>query len=177
MESSMFSNNGQISEKQMRRTLVLPVFAGCIFVLPHLAAKLFGENMIWGIVCFFALAVIYCTLICRIGKWKEKMLEMYGETDNRSYVKKCVEIVSMLRYTIRLAFYLLLAITILGEAQVPFMREGGGEKISNLFVLLPLLLVAFYGANHVMEKVVRIHEMVFRITFVPFVIMIAFLIY
>ncbi len=174
MESSMFSNNGQISEKQMRRTLVLPVFAGCIFVLPHLAAKLFGENMIWGIVCFFALAVIYCTLICRIGKWKEKMLEMYGETDNRSYVKKCVEIVSMLRYTIRLAFYLLLAITILGEAQVPFMREGGGEKISNLFVLLPLLLVAFYGANHVMEKVVRIHEMVFRITFVPFVIMIAF---
>lgn len=174
MESSMFSNNGQISEKQMRRTLVLPVFAGCIFVLPHLAAKLFGENMIWGIVCFFILAVIYCTLIYRVGKWKEEMLEMYGGGNDQSYVRKCVEILSILRYSIRLAFYLLLAITILGEAQVPFMREGGGEKISNLLVLLPLLLVAFYGANHAMEKVVRIHEMVFWITFVPFVIMIAF---
>ena len=43
MEGSMFSNNGRISEKQMRRTLVLPVFAGCIFVLPHFAAKLFGD--------------------------------------------------------------------------------------------------------------------------------------
>ena len=170
----MFSNNGRISEKQMRRTLVLPVFAGCIFVLPHFAAKRFGDNMIWGIVCFFVLAVIYCTLIYRIGKWKEEMLEMYGERDGRSGIQKCVEMVSMIRYTIRLAFYLLLAIMILGEAQVPFMREGGGEKISNLFVLLPLLLVAFYGANHAMEKVVRIHEMVFWITFVPFVIMIAF---
>lgn len=170
----MFSNNGRISEKQMRRTLVLPVFAGCIFVLPHFAAKLFGDNMIRGIVCFFLLTVIYCTLIYRIGKWKEAMPKMYGGRDDRSGIKKCVEIVSMLRYTVRLAFYLLLAITILEEAQVPFMREGGGEKISNLFVLLPLLLVAFYGANHAMEKVVRIHEMVFWITFVPFVIMIAF---
>lgn len=170
----MFSNNGRISEKQMRRTLVLPVFAGCIFVLPHFAAKLFGDNMIRGIVCFFVLAVIYCTLIYWIGKWKEEMPEMYGGRDDRSGIKRCVEIVSMFRYTVRLAFYLLLAITILGEAQVPFMREGGGEKISNLFVLLPLLLVAFYGANHAMEKVVRIHEMVFWITFVPFVIMIAF---
>ncbi len=164
----MFSNNNQISEKQMRRTLVLPVFVSCIFVLPHIAAQLFDRYMLWGLLAFFVLSAGYCTVIYGIGRMQDKRK---NRTVNN---RKTVSILSMLRYTFRLAFYLLLAITILGEAQVPFMKEGGAGRISNLFVLLPLLLVAFYGANHRVEQVARINEMVFWVTFVPFVIMLAF---
>lgn len=169
----MFSENGWISEKQVRRTLVLPVFASCIFVLPYLAARLFGNNMVWGLGIFLLLAIVYSSVLYGVGRYiVPPDREDSVENDRRG--SKCIAGIQVLRLSIRLAFYILLAVTILGEAQVPFMRKGGAGNISNLLVVLPLLLVAFYGANHSMEKVARIHEMVFWVTFVPFIVMLAF---
>lgn len=169
----MFSENGWISEKQVRRTLVLPVFASCIFVLPYMAARLFGSNMVWGLGIFLLLAIVYSSVLYGVGRYiVPPDREDSVENDRRG--SKCIAGIQVLRLSIRLAFYILLAVTILGEAQVPFMRKGGAGNISNLLVVLPLLLVAFYGANHSMEKVARIHEMVFWVTFVPFIVMLAF---
>ena len=172
MEKVMFSQNGRISEKQVRRTLVLPVFVSSIFILPYMAAVLFGGNIIWGMGIFLVLAVMYSGILYVIGKYTVPSDKEDGTQNFRG--NRWIAGIHVLRYSVRLAFYILLAVTILGEAQVPFMKEGGASRISNLLVVLPLLLVAFYGADHSMEKVARIHEMIFWVTFVPFIVMLAF---
>ena len=55
----MFSQTGRISEKQMRRMLILPVYASLIFVVPCLSAWLFGESIVPGLMVFFVLACVY----------------------------------------------------------------------------------------------------------------------
>ena len=169
----MFSENGWISEKQVRRTLVLPVFVSGIFVLPYMAARLFGNSMVWGLGIFLILAIVYSSVLYGVGRYTVPP-GREDSVENTKQGNKCIAGMHVLRFSIRLAFYILLAVTILGEAQVPFMKEGGAGSISNMLVVLPLLLVAFYGAFHSMEKVVRIHEMVFWVTFVPFIVMLAF---
>ena len=172
MEKVMFSQNGWISEKQVRRTLVLPVFVSSIFILPYMAAVLFGGNIVWGMGIFLVLAVMYSGILYVIGKYTVPSDKEDGTQNFRG--NRWIAGIHVLRYSVRLAFYILLAVTILGEAQVPFMKEGGASRISNLLVVIPLLLVAFYGADHSMEKVARIHEMIFWVTFVPFIVMLAF---
>lgn len=167
----MFSENGQISEKQVRRMLILPLFSGCIFVLPHAAATLFGKDMVWGLMIFLVLSLGYGAILYLV----ENYTDCKGLSEDRGgKCRKWIAVMNMLRLSIRLAFYILLAINILEEGQVPFMREGGAENGFHFFVVLPLLLVAFYGAAHSMEKVARMHEMLFWVTFVPFIVMLLF---
>lgn len=176
----MFSHNGKISEKQLRRMVVLSVFASIIFVLPYLSAKMFGESLIPGLLLFFALSGIYVLYIDSMGIWYEKCR---GKTGKEGFVSVLTEsgligilfaLIQFSRIVIRLAFYILLAIAILGEAQVPFMLKSNEELWSNLLVVLPLLLIGVYGANTKVEKQGRIHEMLFWILFIPFVVMLLF---
>ena len=148
-ENVMFSENGWISEKQVRRTLVLPVFVSGIFVLPYMAARLFGNSMVWGLGIFLILAIVYSSVLYGVGRYTVPP-GREDSVENTKQGNKCIAGMHVLRFSIRLTFYILLAVTILGEAQVPFMKEGGAGSISNMLVVLPLLLVAFYGAFHTM---------------------------
>lgn len=176
----MFSKNGKISEKQLRRMVVLSVFASLIFVLPYLSAKLFGKSLIPGLFLFFALSGIYILYIDGMGKWYEKCRITKGKEGfvsaltESGLVGKLLAVVQFSRIVIRLAFYILLVIAILGEAQVPFMLKSNEELWSNLLVVLPLLLIGVYGANTKIEKQSRIHEMLFWVLFIPFVLMMLF---
>lgn len=184
----MFSNNGKISEKQMRRMLVLPTFASGIFVLPYLSARLFGKSVFPGLLMFFVFACIYVGCIVGIGTRYSKKCEgktgENGELPSRlGFVKtvnsegiagKLLLIIQILRLLVRLAFYIVLAIEILGEGQVPFMPAAETGGVVNLLVVLPLLLVALYGASKRIEQNARLHEMIFWVLFVPFIIMILF---
>ncbi len=240
----MFSYNGKISEKQLRRMLVASTFAGSIFVLPYLSARLFGESVCTGLIVFFVLAVIYTGCIygleavCRKRLQTGKSVEGDGRAeagenaggDGRAKAGKnaaqdgrtkagentaegnkveagfegllygsglwgkSLAVIQTVRVVLRLAFYIILSIKILGEAQVPFMQKGNSDRISNLFVALPLLLVALYGAAQgrkdldwkkkanekepakgtAVEKQGRLHEMIFWVLFVPFIIMLLF---
>ncbi|MCM1497835.1 MAG: GerAB/ArcD/ProY family transporter [Clostridium sp.] len=164
----MFSCNGKISEKQMRRMLVLPAFAGCIFVLPYLSARLFGESVSMGILIFLVFACIYTACIYVIGEKYQKVMNRGGAGG------KVLLLIQLLRYFIRLVFYIVLTIEVLGEAQVPFMRGMNNERLRNVLVVLPLLLVALYGAGKRIEQNARLHEMIFWVMFIPFIIMLLF---
>lgn len=205
----MFSHNGKISEKQMRRMLVLSTFASSIFVLPYLSAKLYGENVCTGLLVFLLFAAIYIGCIYGLGAWYQKRwgenqaimqenLGMAGAFEASGLGGKALALIQLSRVLIRLSFYIVLSIKILGEAQVPFMQEGDSGNIMNLLVVLPLLLVALYGAAQgngagsfgndkkntfsaqnygfgtAVEKQGRLHEMIFWVMFVPFIIMILF---
>ena len=176
----MFSKNGKISEKQLGRMLILSVFASTIFVLPYLSAKMFGESVVVGLLVFLALSGIYVLYIDVLGMWYEKCRAKSGKEGYVSVLTetglpgKLFAVVQFIRIVIRLAFYVLLVIAILGEAQVPFMLKSNEELWSNLLVVLPFLLIGVYGANTKVEKQGRIHEMLFWILFIPFVLMILF---
>lgn len=209
----MFSHNGKISEKQMRRMLVLSVFAGTIFVIPYLSARLFAASVVSGLFLFFLLACIYVTCIYGISRCyensmhfdnegKRKEPENYNETSwglaaeakNGGIAGRLILLLQFLRQLVRLAFYIVLSIAVLGEAQVPFMPGKGAGNFANLLVILPLLLVAVYGANVTgegkkeerkkgenlfrgclgIEKQGRIYEMIFWVLFIPFLLIIIF---
>lgn len=184
----MFSHNGLISEKQMRCMMMLYVFAGSIFVLPHLFARMYGYNILTGIIMFCIMAAVYIGIIFRIGMkcpngaagWYEKVdkdtlcLHETGNLHGKKSYTHLLIVVNLIRYMVRLSFYILLSVAILSEGQVPFIEKENGNTIGNLLVLVPLLLVAFYGADRSLEKQGRINEMIFLAAFIPYVIMIIF---
>lgn len=176
----MFSYNGKISEKQLRRMVVLPVFASVIFVLPFLAARLFDASVVVGLLVFLVFAGLYVLYVYGMGEWFENLR---GNTGKEGYISvltesgligKVLALLQLARLIVRLAFYILLAMAILEEAQVPFMMNVSDEAFTNIFVVLPLLLVGVYGANVKVEKQGRIHEILFWLLFVPFLLMMLF---
>lgn len=169
----MFSCNKRISEKQLRRMIVLSVFASCIFVLPYLSAGLFGKSVCSGLLVFFIMACIYATCIYGIGKKYYPTGFVYA-AQNGGLAGKVLLFIQILRLLLRLVFYIVLSVAVLGEAQVPFMGGGDSDSVGNLLVILPLLLVALYGANRGIEKQGRLHEMIFWVLFIPFIIVILF---
>lgn len=207
----MFSHNGKISEKQMRRMLVLSVFAGTIFVVPYLSARLFVTSVVPGMLIFLLFACIYVVCIYGIGRcyeregrFKQKGKKAESESNDQSswglvaaaknsgISGRLILLLQILRQMVRLAFYIVLSIAILGEAQVPFMPGKGAGNTANLLVVLPLLLIAVYGANVTgektkkeeqvpcfkgclgIEKQGRIYEMIFWVAFIPFTLIILF---
>lgn len=189
----MFSHNGKISEKQMRRMLVLSIFASSIFVIPYLSARLFGSSIVPGLLVFFVFACIYVTCIYGIGAWYAGTGEYRGKKNekgkhhktsghmgyaeilsNGGITGKVLLMLQIFRLLLHLSFYIILAVAILGEAQVPFIQGKEMDNTANLFVVLPLLLVALYGADRGIEKQGRIHEMIFWVLFIPFIIVILF---
>lgn len=193
----MFSQNGRISEKQMRRMLVLPLYASLVFVIPYLSAWLFGESILPGLIVFFVLACMYVGCIYGLSAWLRNTGKNYGmsvcavekrkesvENGSISNPVKGAEtigapgrlliVLQVLRIIVRLAFYICLSIEVLGEGQVPFMPHNAKGNVGSLFVVLPLLLVALYGANKYMEKQGRIYELVFWLLYIPLVLVLLF---
>ena len=192
----MFSHNGQISEKQMRRMLILTTFAGSMFVIPYLSANLFGKSIVPGLFFFLLLGIIYVTYIFETGKYLK-----YKNSDGAEKIEKMDQrhigmdwllgIVQVVRLMIRLIFYIVLSVAILGEGQVPFMQGRKTNQLQNMLVVLPLLLVSIYGAKETriksykreerekvnylgIEKQGRIFELIFWTLFVPFLFMLLF---
>lgn len=187
----MFSNNGKISEKQLKRMLMLTAFAGVIFVLPHLSAVLFGKAYIPGLLIFFLISVLYTACIYGVG-YLNKLYKLENMTleENSSQEKNqkkesrkrkawsgisiLIIVLQIIRQIFHLSFYIVLSIGILGEAQVPFMEGSSTNSYWNLLVVLPLIFISLYGANHNVEKMGRLYEMLFGVLFIPFIIMILF---
>lgn len=176
----MFSWNGKLAEKQIRRMVVMSVFASVILVIPYLSAKMFGKSVVPGLLIFIAFAGIYVLYLYGIGEWYERGRRKSGREGYSSLftdtgiVGITLAVIQFLRMIIRLAFYILLTIAILKEAQVPFMVKTNEEVWSDLFVVLPLLLLGIYGAGNRMEKQGRLHEILFWILWIPFLVMLLF---
>ncbi len=83
-------------------------------------------------------------------------------------------ILNIARGYIRLIFYIILAMAVLSEGQVPFVDKEAGNAAGNLIVLLPLVLVALYGAGKDLEKQGRIAEMIFAAAILPYLVMLLF---
>ena len=155
---------------------MLSVFSGSIFVLPYLFAVMFGKDMVLGVVLYIVMAALYVGAIFLLGRSGDGVSEEVKDYDADKvplYIYGGAGI-QIIRCIIRLMFYIVLAVAILGEGQVPFVERASGNSFNNLMVLLPLLLVAYYGANTDIEKYGRISEMIFWAAFFPYVLMMIF---
>lgn len=174
--SVIFSNNGKISAKQRKRSLMLSIFASIIFILPYLSANLFGESVVVGLLVFLIMAGIYILCLDRLGACcdinnKKGFLTSF---DHIGLPGKLVLCISLTRQIMRLSFYILITIAVLEEGQVPFMLKTKEPLISNLLVVLPLLVIAFYGAKVGVENHGRINELIFWFLFLPFALLLLF---
>lgn len=162
----MFSNNGRISQKQLKCLVTMPVFASGVLVLPHMLAKLYEENLVYGIAAFIAASAIYVGILFFEGSgYKRKRI-------NGSY--RVAAVIDIIRNYIRLIFYILLSMAVLMEGQVPFVESKMGNSPGNMLILLPLVMVALYGAGKGLEAAGRLYEMIRWSLIFPYVIMIAF---
>lgn len=159
----MFSNNGYISEKQMGRMVMLPLYASLIFVLPYLAARQFGDHLICGFALFVGMAFIYGLCLY----WLNRHLKGSEE----EYVNKGVAFVWLVRIWIRLGFFICLIIYMLSVEEGPFFDGGGGDGIMKA---IPFVGVCLYGAMLPIEKQGRLYEMLFWLLFIPFLFVIVF---
>lgn len=162
----MFSDNGKISEKQLTCMVVMPVLSAGLLVLPHMFAAIYGENILNGAAAFFVAGAIYVALLFFSGLgYRRKRI-------NGAY--KLVAVIDIVRNYIRLIFFILLSMAVLMEGQVPFIEKKMGNSPGNMLVLLPLVVVAFYGAYRGLEETGRLHEMLIGALLFPYIIMILF---
>ena len=90
------------------------------------------------------------------------------------YCPRILLVLQIIRQMFNFVFYIVLSIAILGQAEVPFMEGSSTNSYWNLLMVLPLIFVALYGANHNVEKVGRLFEMLFWVIYIPFIVMILF---
>lgn len=163
----MFSQNGKLSEKQLRRMLILPLYASLIFVIPHLSAWLFGASIVPGLLIFFVMSLLYVAFIWRMAQWYE---------NNRFCVEhnRLLLLIQIVRLIVRLAFYIGLTIAVLGEGEVPLAPQNTKQNVGGLLVAVPLLAICVYAALKRREQQGRIYELMFWLLFVPFIFVILF---
>ncbi|MBE5923991.1 MAG: hypothetical protein E7271_05915 [Lachnospiraceae bacterium] len=155
----MFGENGMISEKQISLMLLLPVFAGSILVMPYLYARLFGKDLIAGMLVYVVVGLVYAAILIAINSRVE-----YEKT-------KMTSVINLVRCEIRLIFYILLCSAVIIEGRVPFTIAHEVGNISNLVVLIPLLLVSLYACAHKVERQGRLYEIIFGSVLLPYITM------
>lgn len=182
----MFSSNERISEKQMLKMVASSLFLSGLFFIPYFSVRLFGENIFPGLFIFLIFTGLLFFYFYRVGEYRKK--------ENNPVILK----IQIIRLMIRLVFYILFSIEILEEVQVPFVQPDRDNSWRNILVILPLLLIALYGANISyiryklenrnekkctkgnenskvkyigIEKQGRLREMLFRSLYIPYLIM------
>lgn len=162
----MFSDNGMISERQLRLMVVMPMFAAGVLMLPYLFARLYEEDILFGMAAFIIVAAVYLAILFFEGSGDRK------RKINGSY--KLSAVVDIIRNYIRLILYILLSLGVLLEGQVPFIEKRTGNSFGNMLILLPLILVALYGAFKGLENNARLYEMLMWSLIFPYLIMLIF---
>ncbi|MDO5154494.1 MAG: hypothetical protein Q4D51_00875 [Eubacteriales bacterium] len=163
----MFSQNGKLSEKQLRRMLILPLYASLILVVPHVSAWLFGASIVPGLLAFFVMSLLYVAFIWWVARWYQ---------NNRLCVvqNRLLLLIQIVRLIVRLAFYIGLTIAVLGEGEVPFAPQNTKQNAGGLLVAVPLLAICVYAAWQKREQQGRIYELMFWLLFVPFIFVVLF---
>lgn len=139
-----FSNNGNISENQVVRMLVLDLFAGASLFLPMALPRVSGDGGGFAFLFGVGLTWIYVRLI----------LKRVGTGDGKG-LKKILGIRCFLTYV----FLLGLFIAVLHETFLFTMSRG--------WIILGMLCALIYGASKRLEVRARLAEFLFYFILIP----------
>ncbi len=162
----MFSNNGQISIRQIRRLLIFDLFGVSSLLLPGMLAGTAGTDGIFCIGAGALLALAYLGLLGRVLKQMKGSLSQYLKEVLGGFLRDVV----MLFF---LFFFLLLGAFVLyqltGLVRSWLLPEGSYSLISVL-----ILLLAAYGTIRGLEGRARIYEILFWFLLAPLLLMLLF---
>ena len=161
----MFSENGRISKRQIRRLLIYDLFGINTLLLPVLLAKYVGKDGIFSI--FGAWVLLLCYLVF-LEKLHRRMPCGYMEYLKRSCGTFLSWVFAFLYfvYCILLGAYALYTETSL--IQKCLLREE-----SFWLIAFFLCLVGAYGIYQVMEGRARVYELLFWFLMVPLFLMLS----
>lgn len=154
-------SNGRLSLRQCRRTLFLELFGVSVFLMTGTLVRYSGRDcfqyLVAGIIPVLLLALFY-------GLLSRKQEIPYGEQIKQVYPRLAplLAIIYLLRMLLRGGFLLAIFYQVLKE----FLLEDMGFT----YLMIPFLVVCFYGVSKGREKRHRGIEFLFWFVVVPFIL-------
>lgn len=157
-------DNGQISARQAERSLLLELFASNVFVMTGVLIQGAGSQ------CFRALfAGGIAVLMLGIFYWSitRKTKLSYANQLANAFPKAGWVLAGIycLRYSFRAGFLLAIFYHLLQEFLL--------QETKFTYIVVPILVIAIYGAAKGREKRLRAMELIFWFVFVPFILSMA----
>ena len=160
---SMFSENNQISGRQVFRLLTYDFLGMGTLLLPTMLADTAGRDGIFCILAGILLVFLYLKLL--------KYLLKGMETSYPDFLKqKCGKVCGYVLWGGYFLYFILMA-SYTAYLFSSLMLNGLVENISFYLVLLLILLLAFYGMAGGIEGRARVYEMLFWFLMIPLFLM------
>lgn len=161
----MFSNNGEISNRQTKRLLIFDMLGITTVLLPKVLAKYSGSDGIFALLVGMLLAIVYLHFIEKLDK---KGLDIF------SILKKKKS--GFWEEAVRL-FYLFLFLGLAGYVtylQCSMIQTVLVKDESFYLLAVCVLVLAGYGIRHGLEGRARIYEVLYWFLLIPFLAMLLF---
>jgi len=160
----MFSKNNEISKLQMKRLLILDLFATTVLIVPGLAVKSSGKAGVLSIILGGVISLIYAAYLIRISK-------MYPD-NYFGFMKRCVgkffAWVFMFFYAIKFLISAVYVLTLFTEViRLTFLAE-----MSKYVLAAAMLIVVGYGAVKGIEARGRMGEIMFYFVVLPVLVIV-----
>lgn len=160
----MFSKNNQISKLQMKRLLILDLFATTVLIVPGLAAGTSGKAGIISVILGGIMSLLYAAYIVRIS-------QMYPD-NYFGFMKRCVgkflAWIFMLVYAFKFLISMIYGLALFTEV----IRMAFLSDISKYVLAAAMLIIAGYGAEKGIEARGRTGEIMFYVVILPILIII-----
>lgn len=162
----MFSNNGEISKRQIKRMLLFDLLGITTIMLPGLLADMCGRDGIFAIIAGTLLQIGYLCLVEKIAGNRGNSIVSALER------KKKKALLNGIRF-----FYLLVFVAVAGY--VTTLTAGMIQSVllkeeSFYLLLVCLLVLAGYGISQGLEGRARIYEVLYFFLLVPLFLMLLF---
>jgi hypothetical protein len=156
----MFSNNNRISDRQLRRLLILDLFAPASLLLPGLLSDLSAADAAFAIAAGFLLSAGYVWILC--------IIRSEAERQNVSFAGYITGSIGKMGAAVVLFFYLLHFLLMASYVLALFVRFVkwallDGENDVQLLILL--LLLCCYAAARRLEARARVYEILCPVIF------------
>ena len=159
----MFSENNQISGRQVFRLLTYDFLGIGTLLLPTMLANTAGRDGIFCILAGILLTFLYLKLL--------KCMLKDMETSYPDFLKqKCGKVCGYVLWSGYFLYFILMA-SYTAYLFSTLMLNGLVENISFYLVLLLILLLAFYGMAGGIEGRARVYEMLFWFLMIPLFLM------
>lgn len=159
----MFSNNNQISSRQIKRLLIFDLFSASSLLLPTRLAQTKGAIGVWSILAGMVLAFLYLWMLSFIGTKVQQDYFLFLQEGFGSIFARILYLGYAAMGIIACAW----AAKLLADLVCSTLLENR-EFYPTLFLIL---LLAFYGGIVGLEVRARIYEILFWLLAAPLVIM------
>ncbi len=159
----MFANNNIISNRQLRRILIIELFSGSSILLPYLGTTYGGKDGVIALlmtavgVILYGWAMLYISTVFKLGF----VSELQDRTG--SIISAMILALYIGRFIIRAAVLLNIFSSMVSTTML--------TKYSNLAIIIPMIIVCGYGASRKMENRARLIELIYWIVLIPIIIL------